>query len=328
MAPYDVVTFGEALLRLTPPNFERIEQATSFAGSIGGAELNPAVGLARLGLRVTWISRLPSNPLGRLIANSAREHGVDVSHVVWSKTDRAGVYFLEEGAAPRPSSILYDRADSACARLQPEEVDWEAILAGARVFQVTGVTPALSEGCFQATVEAIETARAAGALVSFDPNFRSKLWSVEEAKRVYLALAPQLDILFCSHEGLRDFYDIAADDAISAAQQARERFGLQAVVMTTREARGVRDNTVGSIVVADKVYRDREREVEVVERLGAGDAYAAGLLFGLLTGDWDKAVAYGGAAGALKHSIPGDFPVLTEEEIRQEIEAPSIRISR
>ena len=328
MPPYDVVTFGEALLRLTPPSFQRIEQTTTFHGSIGGAELNTAVGLARLSMRVTWVSRLPRNPLGRLIANSAREHGVDVSHVVWSDTDRAGVYFLEEGAAPRPSSVLYDRADSACARLRPEALDWAAILAGARVFQVTGITPALSAGCRQATFEAIEAAKAAGALVSFDPNFRSKLWSVADAKQVYLAIAPHLDILFCSHEGLRDFYDIVADDAISAAQQARERFGLQAVVMTTREARGVRDNTVGSIVVADRVYRDREREVEVVERLGAGDAYAAGLLFGLLTGDWDKAVAYGGAAGALKHSIPGDFPLLTEEEIRQEIEAPSVRISR
>ena len=328
MPPYDVVTFGEAMIRLTPPGFQRIEQAASVELDVGGAELNTAVGLARLGLRTSWVSGLPANPLGRLIANRARGQGVDVSHVVWSTTHRAGLYFLEEGAAPRASSVLYDRADSACVRLRPAELDWATILAGARAFHVTGITPALGAGCRQATVEAIRAARAAGALVSFDPNYRSKLWSAAEAKQSYLELAPHLDILFCSLEGLRDFYDIAADEPVAAAQQAQARYGLQAVVMTTRTSRGVWDSCVGSLVVADRVYRDREREVEIVDRLGAGDAYAAGFLFGILTGDWEKAVAYGGAAGALKHSIRGDFPLLTEDELRQEIAAPAVSISR
>src|ERR1700738_4376234 len=159
---HEVITFGEAMIRLSPPNFRRLEQAHSLDLRVGGAELNTAVGLARLGHSSAWVSRLTSNPLGRLIANRAREAGVSTDHVVWTKDDRVGVYFLEFGAAPRASSVLYDRKGAAIAAITPGMVDWVKVFAGAKWFHVTGITPALSAGAAAVTLEAMKAARAAG----------------------------------------------------------------------------------------------------------------------------------------------------------------------
>ena len=341
--PYHFVSFGEAMVRLCPPGFGRVEMATSLEMLPGGAELNTAVGIARLGVergvKTAWVSRLPQNPLGRYLANKGREHGVSMDEAVWDTHPeaRCGTYFLEEGAAPRASSVIYDRADSAFARLRPDELDWPRILQGVRYFLVTGITPALSAGCLEATRQAMRAARAAGARVVFDPNFRSKLWGIDAARAVYQELAPLVDILSCSAEGLRAFYGITSQD--SPAQAAIETFDLQAVVMTSREELGMWRNRVGATVVARDAsgtahtYEDREREVEIVDRLGAGDAFLAGFLSVLLEDpaeapDWQRATEWGGAAAALKHSIRGDFPILTAAEIRQEIESPALRIQR
>src|SRR5262245_25898560 len=159
---FDVVTFGEAMVRLSPPSFRRLEQARSLDIQVGGAELNTAVGLARLGRSSAWVSRLTDNPLGRLIANHAREAGVSTEHVVWTKEDRVGVYFLEFGAAPRASSVLYDRKGSAIAAIKPGMVDWAKAFRGAKWFHVTGITPALSASAAEATKEALTAARVAG----------------------------------------------------------------------------------------------------------------------------------------------------------------------
>src|SRR5439155_14528685 len=164
--PYDVTTFGEAMLRLSPPNFRRLEQARSLQVFVGGAELNTAVGLARLGRSTAWISRLTQNPLGRLLGNHAREAGVSTEHVVWTEDDRVGVYFLEFGAAPRASSVLYDRKQSAMANIQPGMVDWPRAFSGAKWFHVTGITPALSGTAAEATREALQAARAARVDIS------------------------------------------------------------------------------------------------------------------------------------------------------------------
>src|ERR1700681_1910037 len=160
--PNEIVTFGEAMIRLSPPNFLRLEQARSLDLRVGGAELNTAVGLARLGHSAAWVSRLTNNPLGRLIANHAREAGVGTEHVLWTEEDRVGVYFLEFGAAPRASSVLYDRKGAAIANIRPGMIDWSKVFAGARWFHVTGITPALSPGAAEATREALLAARAAG----------------------------------------------------------------------------------------------------------------------------------------------------------------------
>src|SRR5438477_10635401 len=164
----EVITFGEAMVRLSPPNFRRLEQARSLELFVGGAELNTAVGLARLGHSAAWVSRLTRNPLGRLIANHAREAGVSTEHVLWTDEDRVGVYFLEFGAAPRASSVLYDRKGSAIAHIRPGMVDWATVFDGARWFHVTGITPALSATAAEATKEALTAARAAGISTSID----------------------------------------------------------------------------------------------------------------------------------------------------------------
>src|SRR6516165_12201078 len=169
--PYDVITFGEAMVRLSPPNFRRLEQSRSLDVFVGGAELNTAVGLARLGRSAAWVSRLTRNPLGRLIANHAREAGVGTEHVVWTPDDRVGVYFLEFGAAPRASSVLYDRRGAAIAAIRPGMVSWAKVLAGAKWFHVTGITPALSASAADTTREAMAAARSAGVQTSIDLNY-------------------------------------------------------------------------------------------------------------------------------------------------------------
>src|SRR5579859_4452258 len=168
----EVVTFGEAMIRLSPPNFRRLEQASSLDLFVGGAELNTAVGVARLGHSSAWVSRLTNNPLGRLIANHAREAGVSTEHVVWTDDDRVGVYFLEFGAAPRASSVMYDRKGAAIAAIKPGVVNWKAAFAGAKWFHLTGITPALSGSAAETTREALQAARAAGVQTSIDLNYR------------------------------------------------------------------------------------------------------------------------------------------------------------
>src|SRR3954454_16983021 len=174
--PFDVVTFGEAMVRLSPPSFRRLEQARSLDVQVGGAELNTAVALARLGHSSAWVSRLTRNPLGRLIANHARAAGVNTEHIVWTEEDRVGVYYLESGAAPRASSVLYDRKGAAIANMRPGMVSWNTVFQGAKWFHVTGITPALSNSAVETTREALQAARAAKIPVSIDLNYRIKLW--------------------------------------------------------------------------------------------------------------------------------------------------------
>src|SRR5437868_478746 len=193
--PFDVVTFGEAMIRLAPPGFRRLEQAQALEVQVGGAELNAAVALARLGRSAAWVSRLTRNPLGRLLANKAREAGVNTDHVVWTDDDRVGLYFLEFGAAPRASSVLYDRKGSAIAAVRPGTVPWAAVFAGARWFHVTGITPALSPAAAQTTRAALQAARAACLSTSIDLNYRAKLWTQAEAGRWMTELMGHCDVL-------------------------------------------------------------------------------------------------------------------------------------
>ena len=189
----DVLALGEAMVRLTPPDSLRLEQTVTLNVDVGGAELNVLVGLSRLGVGTAWLSKLPDNALGHLIAGRARAAGVDTSPVRWTAEGRAGLYFLELSAAPRPSQILYDRRNSEMTTLTPEEID-PATFAGARRFHVSGITPALSLSCLDATLAALTVARNAGCAVSFDPNYRARLWTVEEARAAYARILPGVDI--------------------------------------------------------------------------------------------------------------------------------------
>jgi 2-dehydro-3-deoxygluconokinase len=326
---HDVITFGEAMVRLSPPGCRRLEQARSLDLQVGGAELNTAVALARLGRRTAWVSRLTDNPLGRLIANHAREAGVGTEHVLWTPEDRVGLYFLEFGAAPRASSVLYDRKDAAIARIRPGLIDWPAVFAGSRWFHVTGITPALSAGAAEATREALQAARAAGVQTSIDLNYRAKLWSQAEAGRWMAELLPLCHVLVTTEEDTERVFGIKGKDYEDVAGQLARRFPLQVIAITLRENPLVWKNTwTGIAYQGGTVYRTRSYEVEIVDRLGAGDSFAAGLIHGLLDGDVQKGLDYGVAASAIKHSIPGDFAWITRDEVEALLKGPGLRISR
>src|SRR5437773_5508283 len=210
--PYDVITFGEAMVRLSPLNFRRLEQCRSLDVQVGGAELNTAVALARLGRSAAWVSRLTNNPLGRLIANQAREAGVSTEHVVWTDEDRVGVYFLEFGAAPRASSVLYDRRGAAIAQVRPGMIDWARVFTQTRWFHVTGITPALSPTAAETTREALQAARAARVKTSIDLNYRAKLWSQADAGRWMTEFMQLCDVLITTEEALERVFSMKGKD--------------------------------------------------------------------------------------------------------------------
>lgn len=324
-----VVTLGEAMLRLSPPGFHRLEQANSFDVKVGGGELNVAVGLARLGIEVAWVSKLPDNPLGRLVQNKAREHGVDTSQIVWAKDGRVGIYFLEFGASPRASSVLYDRAGSAMSSLGPGEVDWSNVLAGCAVFHVSGITPALSERCAAATLEALNTAKRLGAKISFDINYRKKLWSPEQARACLEPMMELTDFLITTEEDTGIVFGIREKTYQEVAVKLEERFGFEVVAITLREDISVLRNNWSAFAYAGKQFYESKRyECELIDRVGAGDSFTAGFLYGYLTGDVQKGVDYGAAYSAIKHSIPGDLNWATLEEIESQVKGAGSRIQR
>lgn len=325
----EIVTFGEAMIRLSPPQFRRLEQTRSLEVFVGGTELNTAVGLARLGHSSTWVSRLTSNPLGRLIANQAREAGVGTDHLVWTNDDRVGLYFLEFGAAPRASSVLYDRKYSAIAGIRPGMVDWGKVFSGARWFHVTGITPALSATAAATTQEALQAARTAGVQTSIDLNYRAKLWSPAEAHRWMHEFMQYCDVLITTEEDTEKVLQIKGQDYEEVARQLVQRYPLRVVAITLRENPLVWRNSWTAIALHQgTLYRTRSYEVEIVDRLGAGDSFAAGLIHGLLQDDVQLGLDYGVAASAIKHSIPGDFAWITREEVEALLKGGGLRISR
>ena len=336
----DLVTFGEAMVRLTPPASQRLEQAHTFDAWVGGGELNVAVAAARLGVRSRWVSRLPENALGRMIAGRAREQGVD-TQIEWTADDRAGLYFVELGAAPRASSVLYDRAASAISNIKPGSVDWASVFDGAGWYHVSGITPALSESAAKVTAESLIAAKKAGLTVSYDLNYRSKLWSAEQARAVQEPLMEHVDVLITTEEDTQVVFGISGEskgsyeqvDAESYAHVARaleKRFKLDAVAITLRENPRVLLNSWSAIVAAGgKIHRAPRYEVEVVDRIGAGDAFSAGLIVSRLEkSGWEDAVRFATATSALKHTIPGDFCLVTRGEVEQLLRGASLRVSR
>ncbi len=315
-----VVSFGEGMIRLTPPRNERIERTISLDLSPGGAELNSAVTLACLGVEAEWVSRLPDNGAGRFLARQSRAHGVNISHVNWVHEDegRMGLYFLEQGADPRPSSVLYDRQHSAFARLKPGEFDWATILQGASAFHVSGITPAVSETARAETMSAVQAANTAGVPVFFDLNYRSKLWTEMEAKHAFMEIVPQVDVLFASRGGLKTFFDIEGDEeSIMAA--ARQKLGIRVCVISRKRGKKSRSLKLAGIALGPSghLHRTDWTAIEVVDRLGGGDAFAGGFIASYIADpdDLQRALELGLAASALKHTVPGDFLAATKAEI-------------
>lgn len=326
---YDLVTFGEALLRLSTPNFMRIEETTGFTLSIGGSELNIAVGASRLGLKTSWVSRLSSNPLGFLARNKAREHGVDTSHIVWCENDRMGLYYLEYGASPRSSNVIYDRKDSSLSRIKPGDVPWESILKGTKVYMVSGITPALSPSARETTIESVAAAKRSGAKVCIDLNYRAKLWPPEEARQCMTPIMSSTDILATTEEDVLRSLGIKGENYKELARQLSERFGIEVVIITLREDLSVWRNRWTAIAYSKRrYYETRTYDLEIVDRVGGGDSLVAGFLYGYLQNNLQRALDLGVAFSALKHTHFGDFCWCSIEEAESLVKGGSLRISR
>jgi 2-dehydro-3-deoxygluconokinase len=323
-----IVTFGEIMLRLSPPGKRRIAQAESFEASFGGAEANVAVSLAQLGHAARFVSRVPANPLGDAAVASLRARGVDVTRVHRGGA-RLGVYYLEHGASLRPSRVVYDRAHSAFSGIGAGETDWAAAFDGASWFHFTGITPALSAGCADATAEAVAEARGRGLRVSCDLNYRSALWTRERARELLTALTRGVDLLIANESDAFDVFGIRTEasdaeagsiDAEAYGRTARELAGITgaaAVAITLRESRSASNNGwSGLLSPGGEVLHGRKVDLDIVDRVGAGDAFAAGLIHALLNG-WpaQRCLDFAIAAGALKHTIPGDWNLASEAEV-------------
>ncbi len=318
---YDVVGLGEVMLRLASRPPTRLEQARELDVSFGGAEANALCALARLGLRTAWISALPANAWGERLGRELRGHGVDTAHVVWRDEARIGTYFLEYGVGLRPIRVLYDRQHSAFTTLDADEVDWRAVRRS-QALHLTGITPALGDRPRGLVERAVAEARAAGALVSLDVNYRAALWSPEAARSYVEGLLPRLGLLFVGREDARRVFGVDGDPEV-VAEALRTRAPEATIALTLGDQ--------GSLVLADRPYRPTRLYGldAVADRVGAGDAFAAGFLYGLLTKrDVQYAQDYGTALAALKCTMWGDIALVRPGEVEELMAQPDPRIRR
>lgn len=328
MGKNKVVTFGEIMLKFSPQNFQRFLQATSMNVEYAGAEANVAVSLANYGMKVAFVSKLPNNDFGDAALNILRHYGVDTSRAVRGG-ERIGIYFVEKGASQRPSKVIYDRKGSAIASAHPSAFKWDEIFEGATWFHFTGITPALSEALASICLDACRAAKAKGITISCDLNYRKKLWSRERAKEVMTELCQYVDVCIANEEDAADVFDITAENTeinsgvidlqsyASVARQLQQRFGFQKVAITLRESISASDNNWSAILFDGKqVYTSRKYAIHIVDRIGGGDSFGAGLIYGLTQyGDPQKTLEFAVAASCLKQTIEGDFNLVSKAEV-------------
>lgn len=322
MSRFDVVTLGETMLRLAPPGHLRIEQASYFELEAGGTESNTAVALARLGVATSWISRMPANPLGRRIARTLMGNGVDVSHIIWAPDERLGLFFVEFGDGSRPTSITYDRADSAASRMTPEELPQDLFTPeGGRHLHLTGITLAISEGAAATAAKALELAQAAGWSTSFDFNYRAKLWTPAESRQGGHPFAAAADLLFLPIRDAQSHFGLAASVSPEEALAALQAEYPQATVILTLGAEGSIAAQPGAAPIRQPIFPGGS----TIGRIGAGDAFTAGVLYRYLYrqgDDWlADALRWGAAAAAIKYTIPGDMGLFEREEVAALVES-------
>ncbi|MEZ6138213.1 MAG: sugar kinase [Pirellulaceae bacterium] len=313
-----VITLGETMARFTPPNFERIGQSRQVEIHVGGSESNTAVGLARLGHRVSWLSRMTDNPLGRWIVREIGSQGVDISHVVWTVEDRVGTYYLERGRAPRSSQVFYDRAGSAMSRMQPAELPVELFNSEARIFHTTGITLGISPAAGQTAARAVELSRAAGMRVSFDLNYRSRLWSTDAAYRACEPLLAAADYLFLPARDANTVVGATATEPQAICRELHRRWPNCTLLLTMGKAGAV------AIEPSGEIHQQSAFAAEEVERLGGGDAFSAGFLSATLEGEnVGQALRWACAAAAIKYTLPGDLPLLDRPMVTSLVESNS-----
>jgi 2-dehydro-3-deoxygluconokinase len=310
----DVTALGEMMLRLSVPSGERLETARQFDVYPAGAESNVTSLLARLGRRTRWVGALPENSLGRLAASRLREAGVALDGIIWREEGRMGIYYVEFGAPPRGIRVTYDRADSCASRLRPEDIGWKSLL-DTRLLHLTGITPALSPSCLEITLQALRRAREKNVPVSFDVNYRQKLWSEAEAAETLTPLIQGVDLLFCCAADAARLFGYSGNMQ-DVAQSMLEHSRAQAVVMTFGEQ--------GALLWDGKAWlREPACPTQVVDRLGAGDALAAGVIHGWLDGNLAAGARYGVTLAALALSQFGDMLVTSRAELQNLIREKS-----
>ncbi len=328
-----VVTFGEIMLRLSTPGFARVIQSTHFAATYGGGEANVAISLSHLGIPAAHVTRFPDNELGKAATELLRRNGVDTSPVVYGG-DRLGIYFLEVGAGSRASKVIYDRANSAFAQLQPGMIDWEAALQKAQWFHWTGITPAISEGAAQACREAIRIANRKGITVSADVNYRKNLWQYgKTAGEVMPELVEGCDLIIASENDAAYIFGIRSESTgngsyESVCRQLVRRFPrLKKVITTNRAVINSSHNILSAVLWNGRqLIQTIEHPITpIVDRIGGGDAFAAGLIYGLLTHQDDqKALDFAVAASVLKHTIEGDANLVTVAEVEALVKGENV----
>ena len=317
----ELVTFGETMLRLSPPAGQRLETEGGLDAQVGGAESNVAAAAASLGTDAAWLSKLPANPLGRRVVRSLRGHGITPA-VAWddSEAARLGTYYLERGTEPRGTNVIYDRADASITTVDAAELD-RSVLEAAEMFHTTGITPALSASTARATTDLLAAAGEAGLTRSFDLNYRSKLWSPAEARESYESLFEQVDLLFAPIRDARSVLGYEGD-AESVAYRLADDYDIETVVVT-RGATGSLAYTDGEIVEQGVI------DSATVDAIGTGDAFVGGVLAELIAGsDIDTALSYGAATASLKRTIEGDVLVTTREEVEGVLDESTDGISR
>jgi len=316
------------MLRPSPPNFRRFVQASSFEATFGGAEANAAVVLSRFGLPSTFVTALPGHEIGQAAIDLLRSQGVDTSWIL-RQGRRLGIYFVESGASQRPSKVIYDREGSSISEVKQGSFDWVKIFEGGAWFHWSGITPALSEDAAAATAEGVREAKRAGLTVSVDLNYRKKLWTKEKARAVMTPLMEYVDIAFGNEEDAADIFGLAAPKSDVAeghldldgyrwvVEEMGRRFGLKKVGLTLRQSRSASINLwSGCLGNGREFLHSRTYEIHLVDRIGGGDAFSAGFIYAALSGRDDRAaLEFAAASSCLKQTIPGDFNLVTRDEV-------------
>lgn len=318
---FDLITFGEAMLRLSPPVNELISKSDSFKKHAGGAELNVATGVSLLGLRTAIITRLPDNQLGTFIKNRIRASSVSDDYIIYDSSPQArvGIYYYENGAYPRKPTVVYDRRNSAITRITSAEIP-DDVFTKARIFYTSGITLALSENTRKLAIELIQKFKAGGAKIAFDVNYRANLWDEETARTTIKSILPFVDVLFISEESCRRMFQKTGSLQDMHRDFCRDFPNISYIASSMREVISPKLHSFTSLVYAkegDTFYTEAPyKDIDVVDRIGSGDAYCAGVLFGLLKyGDPQKAMEFGNATCATKNTIFGDLPLSDFGEI-------------
>lgn len=324
-----VITMGELLLRLSTPGYKRFTQAESFDIVYGGAEANVAVSLGNWGMKSYFVSQVPDNPIGQSALNYLNRYGVNTDYVV-RDGDRLGVYYFEKGNSVRPSKVVYDRANSAITQVDADKIDFDEIFKDADWFHFSGITPALGENCIKLAEKAAEVAKKYGVPISLDLNYRKQLWSYEEFEKVMPGLLQNVDVCFgwlSSVEGEAGEYKVAdftkeevdLERFANVFSKMREKFNIKYMVSTLRENFSASHNALSALIYdGNEIYQSKKYDFTIQDRVGAGDAFAAGLIYKLVQGENHKdALEFAVAAGVLKHTVDGDANLVAESEVNE-----------